>query len=140
MRKIKFALPLLLILLCLSFAYQVNASGLLDTVKEGGLDEIGDTAYNQSGTPTDIRVTVARLINISLGFLGIIFTTLVVYAGYQWMTSGGDSAKIGEAKKRVTAGVIGLIIILASWGVSMYVTSCIWQVTSDSGTWICPGH
>ncbi|NTW22462.1 hypothetical protein HGA34_02860 [Candidatus Falkowbacteria bacterium] len=140
MRKTKFALSFLLILLCFSLAYQVQAGGLLDTVKEGGLDTIGDDAYNQSGDPTDIRVIVARMINILLGFLGIIFTVLVVYAGYQWMTSGGDSSKIGEAKKRVTAGVIGLIIILASWGVSTYVTGCVWQVTSDTGNWICPGH
>lgn len=140
MRKIKPILSLLLILLCFSFAYQVSAGGLLDTVKDGGLDTIGDEAFDQSGDPTDIRVVVARLINVALGLLGIIFVVLVVYAGYQWMTSGGDSSKIGEAKKRLTAGIIGLIIILASWGISTYVTGCIWQVTSDSGNWICPGH
>ncbi len=140
MRKIKFALSFLLILLCFSLAYQVQAGGLLDSVKEGGLDTIGEDAFSQGDEPTDIRVIVARIINVLLGFLGIIFTVLVVFAGYQWMTSAGDSSKIGEAKKRITAGIIGLVIILASWGISNYVTACVWRVSSDAGSAICPGH
>lgn len=135
MRKLKFVLSSLVLLSCFSVAYHVRAGGLLDTVNEGGLDQIAGSGT----TPTDIRVIVARLINVSLGFLGTIFVVLVVYAGFQWMTSGGDSAKIGEAKKRVTAGVIGLAIILASWGLSTFITGCIWQAVGTSN-WMCPGH
>lgn len=129
MRKVVFSL-----LVCVALVVVIQpvvAAGLLDTVKEGGLDTVGK-AYGQTDEPTDIRVVVARIINVLLGFLGIIFTALVVYAGFQWMTSSGDSSKIGEAKKRITAGIVGLLIIAISWGLSSYLTGCIWHITTDS--------
>ncbi|NTU99112.1 hypothetical protein HGA64_03855 [Candidatus Falkowbacteria bacterium] len=132
----------LLSLLALFGSINIAHAGLLNTVKQGGLDNIGSTAYNQTGDPSDIRVIVGRLINVFLGFLGIIFVVLVVFAGYEWMTSGGDSGKIGTAKKRLAAGIIGLLIVLASYGISAYVTACVWNLSTDSSNpWVvCPGH
>ncbi|NTU99193.1 hypothetical protein HGA64_04290 [Candidatus Falkowbacteria bacterium] len=65
-------------------------------------------------------VIVARIINVFLGFLGIITLGMIVYAGYEWMTSAGDAAKIEKAKKRIMAAIVGLIIILASFGLVRY--------------------
>jgi len=67
-----------------------------------------------------IQVIIARLINIFLGFLGIIALVIFVYAGFLWMTSAGDAAKIERAKKMITASIIGLIIILASYSLVRY--------------------
>ena len=38
----------------------------------------------------DPRLTVARFINVFLGILGTIFIAYVIYAGYLWMTAGGE--------------------------------------------------
>jgi hypothetical protein len=75
------------------------------------------------------QVIVARIINVTLGFLGIIAVVIIVAGGFKWMTSGGSEDKIGEAKKLMAAGVIGLIIILASWGISRFVISSISSAT-----------
>jgi hypothetical protein len=71
-------------------------------------------------TSQPIQVIVARLINILLGLLGIIALSTTVYAGYLWMTSGGDATKIEKAKKMIMASIIGLIIIMSSYALVRY--------------------
>lgn len=138
---IKLSLLTVFWLLFFVLVSQSQAAGLLQTVQEGGLNEIGITGYGTATTPQDPRVFVARIINIAISFLGIIFTVLTVYAGFQWMTSGGDSGKIDNAKKRLSAGIIGLVIVLASWGISSYVANCVWYVAgNDPSVWSCPGR
>ena len=66
------------------------------------------------------RVTV-QIINIVLGFLGLIAVIIVIYGGFVWMTSGGNQEDVGKAKKILISGLIGLVIILLSWGITSYV-------------------
>ncbi|KKR20471.1 MAG: hypothetical protein UT48_C0017G0013 [Parcubacteria group bacterium GW2011_GWE2_39_37] len=63
----------------------------------------------------------ASIINVALGFLGIIAVVLILIAGFQWMTAGGDTGKVDSAKKTLGAALIGLVIILAAWGIANYV-------------------
>jgi len=53
--------------------------------------------------------------------LGLIALVIVLYAGFMWMTSGGNEEKISKAKKILSAGVIGLIIILASYAITSFI-------------------
>jgi len=69
----------------------------------------------------DPRTIAGRIINIVLGFLGIIAVGIIIAAGFIWMTSGGDEEKLSKAKKLLKNGVIGLIIILASWAIATFI-------------------
>lgn len=104
---------------------QAGAETLLETVNNGGLKTIGTDAYNTPDAPQDIRDIIVGVIRVLLGFLGIIFVGLALYSGFTWMTAGGDEAKIKEAQKRIQAAVIGLVIILSTWGVTMFVFNSI---------------
>lgn len=84
---------------------------------------------------TDIRITVARVINIVLGLLGIIALGLILYAGFTWMTSGGNEEKLTTAKKTLWASVIGLIIILSSFAISNFVLGELYRATTNSRTY-----
>ena len=61
------------------------------------------------------------MINIILGFLGIVAVVIILLGGFKWMTAGGNEDKVGEARKLITAGIIGLIIILASFAIASFV-------------------
>ncbi|MDP2684229.1 MAG: hypothetical protein Q8P20_04175 [bacterium] len=63
----------------------------------------------------DIRVIISKIINIFLGFLGIISFSLVVYAGFKIFTARGDEQQIAEGKKFLISGSIGLAIVLSSF-------------------------
>jgi hypothetical protein len=76
----------------------------------------------------DPRAIVGRFITLALGFLGLIAVGIILIGGFKWMTSGGNEEKTTEAKKLLGAGVIGLIIVLASWGLAS------WLITNVSGT------
>ena len=54
--------------------------------------------------------SIWSVVTRGLIWLGIALV-IIVYAGFLWMTSAGNEEKVGEAKKIITAGIIGLIII-----------------------------
>lgn len=70
---------------------------------------------------TDIRTTIARIVRQVMAFLGIITVLLMLYAGFLWMTAGGNDEQIGTAKKIMVAAVIGLAIILSAYGLANFV-------------------
>ena len=75
---------------------------------------------------------IGRVINIVLGFLGLIALILVIWSGVQWMTSGGNEDKTKEAKDRMKAGVIGLMIILGAAVLTNFILDMIINVTTGA--------
>jgi hypothetical protein len=87
----------------------------------------------QTGLPSDdIRVIIARVIRVMLGFIGLVALVIVLYAGYLWMTSGGDPAKIKKAKQWLTNGVIGLLIIFSSYSIVSFILNRLLAVTGGA--------
>lgn len=80
---------------------------------------VNDLANTNLGT-RDLRDTIAGVINIFLGFLGILATLIILYGGYTWMTSGGNADKVERAKRIIINGVIGLMIILSSYAIARF--------------------
>jgi hypothetical protein len=70
---------------------------------------------------TDPRTMAAQIINVILTLLGIVAVVIVLLGGFKWMTAAGNEDKVSEAKKLLGAGVIGLVIILAAWGIANFV-------------------
>jgi hypothetical protein len=87
---------------------------------QGDIYGVNDLNNVNLGTK-DLRTTVAGIVNIILGFLGILATLLILYGGFIWMTSQGSSDKIDKAKKIIINGVIGLIIIFSSYAIARFV-------------------
>lgn len=65
--------------------------------------------------------TIGGIIQIIIGFLGVIAVILILIGGFKWMTAQGNEEKVGEAKKLLGAGVIGLAIILAAYAITKFV-------------------
>ncbi len=82
-----------------------------------GMDRAEETGLSDQ----DPRTTIANIINVVLGFLAILAVVIILIGGFKWMTAAGNEDKVGEAKKIIVAGIIGLVIILASWGIANFV-------------------
>ncbi len=86
-----------------------------------GLDT-GIAPLSQTGLGTqDIRLTVARVIRILLGFLGVLALGIVLYGGFTYMTAAGNAEKVEKALKILRNASVGLLIILSSYGIVSFV-------------------
>ncbi len=78
---------------------------------------------------TEPGVIAAGIINVALTFLGILAVIIILLGGFKWMTAAGNEDQVAEAKKIIVAGVTGLIIIFASWGIANFVIGRMINVT-----------
>ncbi|MFH1325915.1 MAG: IPT/TIG domain-containing protein, partial [Candidatus Falkowbacteria bacterium] len=115
----------------------VNAQQPLtsDTAFGGKTGETAETLAGTAGVGTsDPRLIASRIINISLGFLGIIAVAIIIYAGFLWMTAQGNMEQIDRAKKILTGGVIGLVIILSAFGIASLVLRLLFGASGGTGS------
>ena len=69
----------------------------------------------------NLTETIGKVIKIVLGFLGLIALILFIVGGFKWMTSGGNEESIAEAKKLMSAAVVGLFIILIAYAATTFI-------------------
>ena len=69
----------------------------------------------------DVRDTMAQIIRVAMGLLGIVAVVIVLIGGFKWMTAGGNDDQVGEAKKWIFSGVLGLAIIMSAYAIASYV-------------------
>ncbi len=81
-------------------------------------------------TAKDPRETAADIINVALGFLGIVAVVIVLYGGFMWMTAAGNEERISKAKQILSAGIIGLVIIVMAWAIASYVVKALVNATA----------
>ena len=75
------------------------------------------------GDYTDPRKIVSQILQILLTLVGTIFFVLTIYAGYLWMTAGGNEEEAEKAKTTLRNSIIGLIIVIAAYGITIAATN-----------------
>ena len=58
---------------------------------------------------------IVAIYNYSIGIIGILSAIAIMVGGLRWLTAGGDSSKVGSAKKMISGSIAGLIIGLSSY-------------------------
>jgi len=115
--------------LALNVAPTYAADGLIGT-DDLGLSYGADTGLGSE----DVRSTIARIIRVAMGLLGIVAVVIILIGGFKWMTAGGNEEQVGEAKKWIFSGVIGLVIILSAYALASFIISQLVSATTGSGT------
>jgi len=104
----------------------------------GPIPQPADSGYGLSGTNfsnvglatnDDVEGTAASMINIVLGLLGIIAVIIIIYAGFKWMTAGGNEEQVGDAKKMLIQSIIGLAVIFSAWIIASFVIDRLGRAT-----------
>jgi preprotein translocase subunit SecG len=83
----------------------------------GNMEEVGGTSGFSPANETTISSIAGTIVSTVLGFLGVIFLILILYAGFLWMTAQGNSDNVDKAKKLMQNAIIGLILIIAAYGI-----------------------
>lgn len=71
------------------------------------------------GYPTDPRTIVSLIIRALLGLVGTVLFVYIIYAGYLWMTAAGNSEQVEKAQAIIKNGVIGLIVVLSAYTITI---------------------
>lgn len=79
------------------------------------------TGEATSLSKTDPRIIAGRVIKAALSIVGAIALCIVIYAGFLYMTAGGDPDKIKKAKQWLTNAFIGLVIIFMAYSIVSYI-------------------
>jgi hypothetical protein len=122
MKSVKIKIYLFSLLFVLSFMLSAPALAAYNVVNPWGDDSKKNSIQKITGLgERDPRNLAASLINILLGFLGIIAVVIILYGGFVWMTAGGNEDKVSQARKILIAGIIGLIISLADFAIANFI-------------------
>src|SRR3989344_7116474 len=52
-------------------------------------------------------------------FAGLLTFFFIVIGGIQWITAGGDAKAAQSARDRITAAVVGLIVVVAAFAITL---------------------
>ncbi len=95
------------------------------------LNEFNTGAGYQNGG-TSLATIIGKAVNAILGFLGVLLILYIIWAGWTWMSAGGDDKKVATAQTRIKNAVIGMIIIFAAYAITNFVISNLNTVTGQS--------
>jgi len=127
MKKILLVLPVVALAasFALAIAMPVFANPLQDSINTN-LTPVADKSGLQASNKP-LPEIIGNVIKYVLGFLGIVMVCIVLYAGFLWMTAGGESDQVKKAKDWMLNAVIGLIIIIAAYAISNFVIEKVFE-------------
>lgn len=86
-------------------------------------DELKDAAGCNTTKKAD--EVVNAVVNVVLSFVGIIAVCVMIYGGFLYMTSNGDSGKAQKAKNVILYGLVGMIVALLAYTIIIFVSRSI---------------
>jgi hypothetical protein len=90
--------------------------------------------FSGNTTQTTFSETLGSVVKTILSFVGVIFISLMVYAGFLWMTARGDEGKIETSQNIIRSSIIGLIITMGAYSITAFVLPRILsKTTGDNG-------
>lgn len=88
---------------------------------DGMAQSIAEKAGYEASDEYALSRTVGGIIRGVLSVIGVLFLVLTIYAGVIWMTASGNEESISKAKKIITSSLVGLVIVVAAYGITALV-------------------
>lgn len=112
-----YSLIFLILFMVFGLFLEVSANGIIPeatgnsecTATGRTATECGDYEIN------DFMALALKISQWILGIVGTLTLIMFIYGGFMFLISAGSSEKVTQAKKIITAAVVGLIIVFASW-------------------------
>ena len=122
-----FKTAILLVVTLLTVAVFVYLTPQVFAQASLGIESLEDTGLGTA----DLKLVIVRIVQVIMGFLGIIAVIVILYGGYIYMTSKGELDQITKAKQILLNGVIGLIIILSAFAIVTYIINRMQDATTE---------
>lgn len=83
---------------------------------------------------------IGNVVGNLLTMVGVLFLVLMIYGGITWMLARGNEDQTKKALNTITAAVIGLIIVVASYAVTNFVFESVNEQKGGSGGRPCSSN
>lgn len=104
----------------------------VDQMREQTSRMAGQAGFNPDTSADSVSEVISVVIEAFLGLLGVIFLILIIIAGVNWMTAGGNQDKVDKAKKTLSRALIGLVIVVSAYAITYFVFKYLGEATSDT--------
>ena len=84
-----------------------------------GLSKTAEAADLPTGG--SVESVAGNVIGVGLTMVGVLFLVLMIYGGIRWMLARGNEQSTQKALDTITAAIIGLLIVTASYAVTNFV-------------------
>lgn len=84
-------------------------------VAQGNPGTVNFNAQQAGFNITDLGSLMQGILNMVLVIAALLVFFYMIWGGIQWITSGGDKGKTEEARNKITAAIIGLAVLAASY-------------------------
>jgi len=95
--------------------FAVHADDIGNCLSQGsGLNANIDSGCEPADTDVGtkkIQDIVTLVVNIFSVIVGIVAVIMIIYGGFKYITSGGDSGNITSAKNTIIYAIIGLVVV-----------------------------
>ncbi len=119
-------LGFLLVIPVAALAPVANAqANINDKVCEGASLKVGGSAdCSEDGAAQDsVNKLITNIVNIFSVIVGVVAVIMIIYGGFRYITSGGDSNGVTAAKNTILYAIIGLIIVALAQIIVKFVLS-----------------
>ena len=130
MKKLSIAFLTLLASFQIALALPVMAQTTPENDPLKNLQNTGIGTGNAADAGNALPAVIGRIIRVFMGVLGIIMVLLIIYAGFLWMTAGGNEENVEKAQALIKNSIIGLILILLAYAITGFVITRIQSATS----------
>jgi hypothetical protein len=66
---------------------------------------------------------IANILRVAYFLAALFFIIQVFLAGISWISAGGEPKSLEAARGRITNAIIGLVVVVAAFAISVVVTS-----------------
>lgn len=77
--------------------------------------QLGTVIVPDRGYAPNLGAVISSALNIVMLIAAILVFLYLIMGGIEWITSGGDKGQTEKARNKITAAIIGLIILAASY-------------------------
>ena len=84
--------------------------------------ESGDCDQNGSAA-RGLDQIITNVVNIFSVVVGVVAVIMIIYGGFRYITSGGDSGNVTNAKNTILYALVGLVIVALSQFIVKFVLS-----------------
>ena len=93
---------------CSNIGGQVSM-GANGAANNGTTSDTCDQGGGVSGN--DLASLASKIVNIFSIIVGAVAIIMLIYGGFRYITSGGESGRVGNAKNTIIYAIIGLVIV-----------------------------